>query len=744
LKRVLVIAAVALAVAVGVLAFLGGASEESPALAPRAADPPPQAEPSPLASAPVEAHGVAVARLSGRVLRRGAAIDGARVAVRDEAHVVEVRSGADGGFAIEGLAPGRYVVSASLGAEASAVAGPMLLGPGQAREGLVLELLPAASVTGVVLDALSRRPVPGAQVRSSGGQAVADGAGRFRLEALPAGDTWIEAQAKGYLGRVEWLTLAAAREHSGMELFLRAAGLLKGTVTRAGAPVAAASVWGEPLSPGAPVRQFGPVTTRGDGTFELWACCGAVQLAAAAPGASRVEGPRLTLGEGAGRDGLTIELGQDVAAEGEVWVDGKAREGVALYLLDGKSQKGVGATTSRAGGRFRFEGVAPGSYLVQAEVDRATAQRGPFDFTGEPGEPWRIELSSERALSGRVVPAAAGVIVRWRSSEWAGEANAQTMTDAKGAFRFDAVAEGPLNVEAEGEAGTAQATAVAGSEVVLQLRRARLNGLVVNEQGHSVTDFTVRLTPLGGGATRSFPVLSPTGDFSLSVPPGRYEVTATAAGYGEAETPLTVEVGAGEPFVKLVLLGTVPVRGRVRDAATGAPVASVEVVFNRMGRDRRKWAGRWATVLTAADGSFEAGSVPSDAVLTFRKAGYFPLWTGLERLPRGADGAVEVPLRRGEPGQSAGYEPYEGIGAQLGQAPGKVLVAFAFEGSPAEAAGLLPGDQITSVDGRPAAGLELPALIARIMGPAGTVVRLGILRGDQAFEVQVRRRAIQF
>ncbi|MHB8878646.1 MAG: carboxypeptidase regulatory-like domain-containing protein, partial [Myxococcaceae bacterium] len=481
-----------------------------------------------------------------------------------------------------------------------------------------------------------------------------------------------------------------------------------------------------------------------DGAFLLWASGGAVQLAAAGPGGSRVEGPRLTLGERGSQEGVTIELGQELVFEGRVRVDGAPRDGVSLYLLDGRSQKVVGAATSEGGGGFRFSGVSPGGYLVQAGLGSTSAQRGPFDFTGEPGLVFEVELDSKRALFGRVTPKAAGVIVRWRSGEWAGEATAQVTTDDQGLFRFEGVPEGLLTVEAEGEAGTAQAKASAGTEVVLSLRRGALAGLVVNEQGHAVTDFTVRLSPLGGGATRSYPVLSPSGDFRVNAPPGSYQVTATASGYGEAERPQQVELGAGEPFVKLTLLGSIEVRGEVREARDGSPVPGVEVVFNRMGRDRRRWAGRWATVLTEGDGSFEVGSVPTDAVLAFRKKGYLPLWTTIESLPRDPSGFLMVPLRRGDPGAGGGYEPYEGIGAQLAEAGGKIVVAFAFEGSPAETAGLLPGDQIVSVDGQPAAGVPMPELIRRIMGPAGTVVRMGLVRGGQPLEVAIRRRAIQF
>lgn len=664
---------------------------------------------------------------------------------RSEAGVEEAASSWDGSFRLE-VPPGQYVLTASRGAESSLLVGPVLLAAGSAQDGLLLELLAASSVFGAVFDAVSRQPIPGATVRSSGGACRTDHAGRFQLSGLPAGETWLEATAEGHVARAEWLILDAAREYGGMELFLKPAAVLEGRVLRQGKPLAGAPVWAEAEVVGSLGRAFGPVRSAEDGSYRLWAEDGALVLAAAAPGGSRVEGPRVRIGGGGIQSGLDIELGQPLSISGIVLLDGRPAPGVELWLLDARSQRITGATFTSALGDFHLEGPPPGSYLVQVRAGALTAQRGPFSFTGEPGEPWTVELASGRSLEGRVTPRGAGTVVRLQSGDWAGPMSAEVATDAEGRFRFDGVPDGALAVEAEGEAGVARAVAHAGEKVLLSLRPAVLRGSVADERGAAVSDFTVRLRPTSGGPTRAFPVLSPSGDFRVQAPPGEYEVSATASGHGETSEPTAVRLDpAGAAVVRLRLTSTVPLRGVVLDAASGAPLPGVEVAINRMGPDRSRYSGRWATLTTGADGEFRIAAAPGRAMLSFRSEGYVHAWAGIEALPKDAQGRLLARLRPGRGDPMRTLTEYEGIGAQLDQPPsGEVKVRHVFEGGPAEAAGLLPGDEIVAVDGQAIRGLNVYAVIDRIIGPAGTVVRLTVARGPAREEISIRRRQISF
>lgn len=72
---------------------------------------------------------------------------------------------------------------------------------------------------------------------------------------------------------------------------------------------------------------------------------------------------------------------------------------------------------------------------------------------------------------------------------------------------------------------------------------------------------------------------------------------------------------------------------------------------------------------------------------------------------------------------------FEGIGAELSLKKGRLVVVSPLVGSPAEAAGLKTGDVIVTVDEQDVGGLTLDEAVAKIRGPKGTKVTLGILRG---------------
>jgi len=74
-----------------------------------------------------------------------------------------------------------------------------------------------------------------------------------------------------------------------------------------------------------------------------------------------------------------------------------------------------------------------------------------------------------------------------------------------------------------------------------------------------------------------------------------------------------------------------------------------------------------------------------------------------------------------------------------------VLVVVApLQGSPAEAAGLQPGDIVSGVDGESVSGMSLDDAIQRVRGEAGTDVTLTIRRGEgDPFDVTITRDQIQ-
>ncbi len=71
-----------------------------------------------------------------------------------------------------------------------------------------------------------------------------------------------------------------------------------------------------------------------------------------------------------------------------------------------------------------------------------------------------------------------------------------------------------------------------------------------------------------------------------------------------------------------------------------------------------------------------------------------------------------------------------------------IEVVGLLEGSPAEAAGILPGDIFARVDGQDVTGISQMELAMRVRGPVGTTVEITMLRGSQLVDFSIVRAAI--
>lgn len=72
----------------------------------------------------------------------------------------------------------------------------------------------------------------------------------------------------------------------------------------------------------------------------------------------------------------------------------------------------------------------------------------------------------------------------------------------------------------------------------------------------------------------------------------------------------------------------------------------------------------------------------------------------------------------------------------------RLVVVAVLENSPAERAGLLPGDEIVAVDGRSVTGLTVDEVTALVRGPAGTTVVLGLRRDTTILEKTITRARV--
>lgn len=83
---------------------------------------------------------------------------------------------------------------------------------------------------------------------------------------------------------------------------------------------------------------------------------------------------------------------------------------------------------------------------------------------------------------------------------------------------------------------------------------------------------------------------------------------------------------------------------------------------------------------------------------------------------------------------------FEGIGAYVEMKDGHVVIVAPMDGSPAQQAGLQPGDVILKVDGENVTGLPIDQVVSRILGPAGTSLTLTILTPETG---QTRELALE-
>ncbi|HPH95807.1 MAG TPA: S41 family peptidase [Anaerolineaceae bacterium] len=86
---------------------------------------------------------------------------------------------------------------------------------------------------------------------------------------------------------------------------------------------------------------------------------------------------------------------------------------------------------------------------------------------------------------------------------------------------------------------------------------------------------------------------------------------------------------------------------------------------------------------------------------------------------------------------------YEGIGAWVDATQDYLTIQTPMPGYPAERAGLKPGDKVIAVDGVDMTGIDGNLVLKKVLGPAGSTVRLTILReGVEPFDVEIVREKI--
>lgn len=88
---------------------------------------------------------------------------------------------------------------------------------------------------------------------------------------------------------------------------------------------------------------------------------------------------------------------------------------------------------------------------------------------------------------------------------------------------------------------------------------------------------------------------------------------------------------------------------------------------------------------------------------------------------------------------------FDGIGAEVSVENKEIVVVTPISGSPAEKAGIRPGDRIVAVNGEPTSGKGLNEVVSKIRGPRGTRVRVSVVHKGEttAIELEITRAEVK-
>jgi protocatechuate 3,4-dioxygenase beta subunit len=621
-----VVGILGLAVLGGAAFFLLGVRSPAPPVAVQAA---PAARAAPAAPGPgEEPAAVPVRAVKGRVLK------GAEGEVPFPEATVEAwssdllpppggpalgtaRAGADGRFVLEGVparalrvravAPGQAGASAKVEAEGGAE--------------VTLRLVPAAWISGKVLEAEGRAPVAGAAVswgRSSYAKSGPDGS--FRLEPVPSGRAELEVRAKGFArARASFRVPEAGRE--GVEVLLRPGGSVAGTVLGPeGGPVPGAAVTASlllefPVVGEVPVPMEGLEAASGpDGKYLLEdvPCGRKIQVSARTPALLGEPAETDPLQKGEAREGVDVRLVQGAVIVATV-LDGKGNPvaGASVRATpvgedDGQRNTGfmrmsvrVGRepATTDASGVARVGPLKPGPMKVRASKDDYRDAEIPVLAKAGAEAPATLSLDPGASIAGRVsdpagAPLAGAQVTVQRFA--AGEAVHETRTSGEdGSFRVGGLKEGAFLVRGErkGFVTTSLNNVAAGTaDLAVTLQPGgTVAGTVVGPDGKPVRKFRAAAIRKGdspnpmdfqraflGEAGTEFE--DPDGRFRLEgLEPGSFTVKGRAEGLAPGTVEgVAVEAGKETP-VTVALSEGLTLSGVVVRKADGAALGGAKV-----------------------------------------------------------------------------------------------------------------------------------------------------------------------
>jgi hypothetical protein len=310
--------------------------------------------------------------------------------------------------------------------------------------------------------------------------------------------------------------------------------------------------------------------------------------------------------------------------------------------------------------------------------------------------------------------------------------------------RVHLVATSPGWVPAEIEA------AAGDTEVTLQLKKGgRISGTVrEKESGRAVIAFSVLATrkkgALESGETVTGSFFDPDGGYRLEgLRAGTYLVVAVAQGRA-ASAPVEVAVSDGaDGRADFTLSRGARLSGRVIDGVSREGIARARVSLeNPFGASTDLPLPVVASAETNPSGDFalDGLSEGSCSLFTAAEGHHSRMMPGIQIRAEGTP-PLTIDLTPTQPGEEPLIES-AGINAQVRAQGDQMILGRISVNGGAAAAGLQEGDIILRVDGADVRELGFAGAIQKLRGPEGSVVVVGIRRGDNEMDVVVTRRRV--
>jgi large repetitive protein len=505
-----------------------------------------------------------------------------------------VPTDADGAFEIDGLSPGRYLVSVTHPDYADASQQVEVKDAVAAAE---IRLDGGGSIGGGVISD-TQRPLAGASVAlqaagEGGGRmgflaamqtTLSDDSGHFRFDHLSAGRYTLVASLRERSSAPVDVPLQAGETRQDVSLALAAGATLRGSVS--GLPDA--ELAGVNVFASGPDEYSASVRTASDGSFELDGVpVGAIQLRATAGdflSGTRSASTQLTIAQGQVEASAQIAFEQGFSVSGRVTKGGDpVTDAFVIATLRGSGRTSTGR--SDASGNYSLEGLPAGTYDLNASSpESGSARAQQVELKSDTTVDLAIPVAS---ISGTVLESGsrmplADAQVSADSSQGGRSFRMAASTDSAGRFALQDLEPKSYTLTTRRAGFLYDTRSVTASEqpsdgLVIELTRGEGIGLIVKDgiYGVPLRGVLARATDASGNAAFMGSVaLDSDGRGEIpSLQPGSYQVALSASGY--APVFLSVAVPSAALAVALTPGGSVELHVGPASLASGTAVVSI-------------------------------------------------------------------------------------------------------------------------------------------------------------------------